>query len=123
MHPTNGPKIKISVMVAAPAPQEKMQRAESYEDKCAAKIDLLVAKIEDNIAACESNIIESEKEWCYLKCLYVKLRDKKMSKKLLEAAKKIEDLFIKQAGREDVPLDSKYMISLQNTGIGEKDYD
>jgi hypothetical protein len=102
-------KLKISVMVNLPEPTPKS------EECCdgPSKLDLLSEKICEYIDICESNVLESEHEWCYLKAIYPRLVKKPLPPKLKEAVMKIEDLFIKNAGREKVPLDSGSMISLK----------
>lgn len=73
----------------------------------------LKKKVDEYARAVESNQIDSEHEWEYLKCLYEKLsRKKSLTEEQIEIIDKLEDLMIKY-GKHDssdsVDLDAQYM--------------
>lgn len=109
-------KLKLSLKVPQPSIKDSIKKERP--------IDIFIEKVYDYIIACESPIIDSEKEWCYLKCLYKKLTEKpKLNPELKPVLKKLEDLFVKQAGRESVPLDSARMNRWEDLEASEGEQD
>jgi len=102
VHKKAGNKTVISVMISQPAPKSSYYKEESLEEK-----------VDRRIQAVESNHIDSEDEWKWLKCLYEKLsRKKNLSEPQLNILDKLETSMEKYANHDSIDsvnLDAQYM--------------